>query len=69
MVIETAEEELEPCQQCGIRVPESEMKACAICGNRLCGYCAKLDFGRFFCSSRCRNFFFWGDGEHDEKDD
>ncbi len=69
MAIETPEEELRPCPQCGVRVPESGLRSCAICGNTICEFCAKLDFGRLFCSARCRGFFFWGDSEEDEKDD
>ena len=68
MATETPEEELKPCPQCGLQTPESGLQSCAICGNLTCDYCAKVDFGRPFCSARCRDFFFWGDGEQDEKD-
>ena len=68
MPIEAPEEELKPCPLCGLRVPESELESCAICKARYCVYCAKFDFGRTFCSAQCRGFFFWGDGEQDEKD-
>jgi hypothetical protein len=69
MAIETPEEELKPCPQCGVRVPESEMLSCEICSNPICEFCARPDFGRSFCSVRCRGFFFWGDGDEDQKDD
>ena len=68
MEIETLEEELVKCPLCGLRVPESQLETCFICKERYCEYCSKLDFGRTFCSARCRGFFFWGDGEQDEKD-
>jgi hypothetical protein len=70
MEFERPEEEVVrvPCPLCGVNVPEEELQACFVCGEQYCEYCAKLDFGRTFCSPRCRGFFFWGDGEQDEKD-
>jgi hypothetical protein len=56
------------CPLCGVHVPESHLLTCFICGGACCEYCAKQDFGRTFCSTNCRGFFFWGDGEQDEKD-
>ena len=68
MEFETPEEELVKCPLCGLRVPETELETCFICSEKYCQYCAKLDFGRTFCSPRCRGFFFWGDGDQDERD-
>ena len=68
MTFEVPEEELAPCPLCGLNVPESELQTCFICKQQYCEYCAKLDFGRTFCSVRCRGFFFWGDGDQDERD-
>jgi hypothetical protein len=68
MAFEAPEQENVPCPLCGLKVPESELETCAICSEQYCEYCAKLDFGRTFCSARCRGFFFWGDGDQDEKD-
>ena len=68
MEFEAPEEKRAPCQLCGLQVPESELQTCFICHEKYCEYCAKLDFGRTFCSNRCRGFFFWGDGDQDEKD-
>lgn len=68
MKLEAPEEELVQCSLCGLRVPASELQTCFICKEQYCQYCGKLDFGRTFCSSRCRGFFFWGDGDQDEKD-
>ena len=70
MEFERPEEEVlrVPCPLCGVQVPEVELQTCFICGEQYCEYCSKLDFGRTFCSARCRGFFFWGDGEQDEKD-
>lgn len=68
MAFEAPEEKMVPCPLCGLEVPESELETCVVCKAQYCQYCAKLDFGRTFCSTRCREFFFWGDGEQDEKD-
>ena len=56
------------CPLCGLEMPESQLQPCSICRSLCCQYCALLDYGRTFCSSRCRGFFMWGDGEPDEKD-
>ena len=66
MAFELPEEESVQCPKCGIKVPESELQSCTICHSVLCQYCAVADFGRNFCSNRCRGFFFWGDGEQDD---
>jgi len=65
---EEPEVETKPCPICGLRVPVNQLQECAICSSVSCEYCAVFDFGRNFCSNRCRGFFFWGDGEQDEKD-
>lgn len=56
------------CPLCGLEVPAPELEECFICHASFCQYCAVLDYGRKFCSNRCRGFFFWGDGEGDERD-
>ena len=68
METESPEQELVKCPLCGLRVPETELETCFICHQRCCEYCSKMDFGREFCGVRCRGFFFWGDGDQDEKD-
>jgi len=68
MAVEEPEEELKPCPLCGVSVPARRLHTCAICKAVHCEFCAKVDFGRTFCSARCRDFFFWGDGEEEEKD-
>ncbi len=68
MAFEAPEEELVACPSCGLQVPERELEECFICKVHYCQYCAVLDFGRTFCSHRCRGFFFWGDGDQDERD-
>jgi len=61
-------QKLMKCPLCGLEVPESEVQECFICRAVYCQYCAMHDFGRTFCSERCRGCFFWGDGDNDEKD-
>jgi hypothetical protein len=39
-----------------------------ICRSLFCQECAVRDYGRQFCSLRCRGFFFYGDGDETEKD-
>jgi hypothetical protein len=68
MEFEAPDVKMVKCPLCGLEVPETELETCFICAQQYCEYCAKLDFGRTFCSTRCRGFFFWGDGEQDEKD-
>jgi hypothetical protein len=69
MAFELPEEESAQCPKCGLKVSESELQSCAICHSVLCQYCAVNDFGRSFCSNRCKGFFFWGDGEQDDEGD
>jgi hypothetical protein len=62
------QEERVTCPLCSLKVPEEELDECFICRARCCRFCALYVYGRTFCSERCRGVFFWGDGEHDEKD-
>jgi hypothetical protein len=57
------------CSRCGVQVRERELEECFVCHVLCCPFCVVHDFGRAFCSSRCRGFFFWGDGEHDDQVD
>jgi hypothetical protein len=66
MAFEVPEENRAKCPVCGLDVPESRLQKCANCGAESCEYCAKHEFGRAFCGKGCRDFFFWGDDDHDE---
>jgi hypothetical protein len=68
MEFDETEEVKVPCPLCGVHIPKSQLLSCFICNGICCEYCSKQDFGRTFCSTTCRGFFFWGDGEQDEKD-
>jgi hypothetical protein len=61
-------EERRKCPLCNLEVPESELQECFICHEVFCQFCGMHDYGRTFCSTRCRGFFFWGDGDSTEKD-
>jgi hypothetical protein len=56
------------CPGCDRPVADDELHACLICRSLFCQRCAVSGFGRQFCSSRCRDTFFYGDGEDDERD-
>ena len=60
--------EVERCPLCGQPVAEGDLQACIICRSLFCQECAVLDYGRQFCTLRCRGFFFYGDGDETEKD-
>ena len=63
------QEKAESCPQCHQPLEEGgELQACLICRSLFCQSCAVLDYGRQFCSMRCRGFFFYGDGDETEKD-
>jgi hypothetical protein len=49
-------------------VVESELRACQMCRSLFCRHCEVYGYGRFFCGERCRDMFFFGDGEDSEKD-
>jgi len=51
------------CPVCGSAVPEKILHQCMICRRLFCRRCAVEGYGRLFCSTRCRDYFFYGDGE------
>lgn len=56
------------CPTCGQAAPESELRSCQMCRSLFCQHCETYGYGRFFCGERCRDMFFFGDGEDSEKD-
>ena len=54
------------CPACERTVPEESLLLCMICRSRFCQQCAVIGFGRQFCSSGCRDIFFYGDEDEDE---
>lgn len=51
------------CAVCGEAVREDALQRCAICRTLLCRGCGVEGYGRFFCTRRCRDYFFFGDME------
>ncbi|MFH1176726.1 MAG: hypothetical protein V1750_04905 [Acidobacteriota bacterium] len=54
------------CIKCGRENPFWAVGSCVICGNAICHRCATPAYGRSFCSERCADFFFHGEGEDAE---
>jgi len=53
------------CPNCHEPVAEEMLRECAICRTLFCPACAVRGYGREFCSVRCRDYFFFGDGEEE----
>jgi len=53
------------CPNCGEPAEEDTLRECVICRTLFCPACAVRGYGREFCSTRCRDFFFFGDGEEE----
>ena len=51
-----------------LAVPVGELRTCQICRSLFCQHCEIYGYGRNFCGDRCRDMFFFGDGEDSEKD-
>jgi hypothetical protein len=56
------------CPNCGQAVPEAELRVCQMCRSLFCQHCEVYGYGRFFCGERCRDTFFFGDGEDSRED-
>ena len=57
------------CPACDQTVPEESLRLCVICRGRFCQHCTVFGFGREFCSVKCRDLFFYGDGDEAEAED
>ena len=49
-------------------MPEGELRLCQMCRSLFCQHCEVYGYGRFFCGVRCRDTFFFGDGEDLQED-
>ncbi len=56
------------CPVCREPVPEGSLHGCVICRSLFCHRCAVSGYGHEFCSTRCRDYFFYGDGEESEEE-
>jgi hypothetical protein len=43
----------------------TELHTCIICRRLFCQQCMVADYGRQFCSTHCRDLFFYGDADGD----
>jgi len=61
----TREEEpaAQRCPNCGAEITAYGLRRCSICRGEFCGQCAVTGYGRDFCSTVCRGYFFPGDME------
>jgi hypothetical protein len=57
------------CPSCGHEVLSFQLRDCSVCRTIFCQHCAVRDFGRDFCSDRCRAMFFFGDGDEEPAGD
>lgn len=51
------------CPNCHRSVVEDDLRECVICRSLFCPNCVERGYGREFCSTRCRDYFFFGDME------
>jgi hypothetical protein len=56
------------CPNCEQRVHEVQLRTCQMCRSLFCQQCAVVGYGREFCGSRCRDMFFFGDGDDSKED-
>ena len=56
------------CPVCRETVPEGALQECIICRSLFCQRCAVAAYGHVFCSTRCKDYFFYGDGEEFEEE-
>ncbi len=54
------------CCVCGAVPAAWASKVCPICARTVCVKCGHTAYGRTFCSARCAEFFFHGDGDEDD---
>ncbi len=56
------------CDSCGKEQPAWAVTKCPMCGKYTCTQCGRRLHGRQFCSLRCADFFFRGNGDDEEPD-
>jgi hypothetical protein len=57
------------CPKCGRELMSFQLRDCPICRTQFCQQCGVRDFGRDFCSDRCRAMFFFGNGDEEPAGD
>jgi hypothetical protein len=62
----TDTEEIPVCVKCNEPAEQGEeLQMCMICRRLFCQQCVVVDYGRQFCSTHCRDLFFYGDADGD----
>jgi hypothetical protein len=56
------------CPNCERDVMDVMLQPCPICRTLFCHLCTVRGYGRSFCCTRCRDLFFFGDGEEKAED-
>jgi len=56
------------CPSCEERVSDIQLHTCQMCRSLFCQQCGVMGYGRDFCGIRCRDMFFFGDGDEVEED-
>jgi hypothetical protein len=56
------------CELCDQEQPAWAVTRCPMCGKNACSRCGRRLHGRQFCSLRCADFFFRGDGEDEDSE-
>ena len=51
------------CVGCNASDQDNRLQKCPICFKWVCDNCAVHAFGRFFCSRKCSDQFFFGDDD------
>ena len=58
----------ERCHSCDRTIDEVGLRKCPICFKHFCDEHSHHQSGRPFCSKGCAEFFFFGDGDDDERE-
>ena len=57
------------CFECKVSDEEKQLRKCPICYKYFCDDCGVNPSGRWFCTSICGDYFFFGDEDEEEEGD
>jgi hypothetical protein len=60
---------VDACIRCGAKAQEKKLQACPICHKMFCFDCAYPVGGKSFCGKGCGSYFFFGEGEDDQREE
>jgi len=55
------------CETCGREYPVWALPKCPVCGHVACFKCATFEYGRYFCSKRCAQYFVHAEGDEEDE--